>query len=72
MTRRPRVDSVTGSFFKRGRCKVCGKTTDRSRSFTADTYEAMLAKGEQWGEEPLLHKKCEPLWDPERMEKIGG
>jgi len=59
VTDKPRVDRVTGSFFKRGRCKACGKFAHRARSFSAPTYEAMMAKSEAWDQEPLLHKKCE-------------
>ena len=70
--RKPRVDRVTGSFFKRGRCQVCGKFAHRDRTFSAPTYEAMMAKGEAWGKEPVLHKKCEPRWDPERNVVIGA
>jgi len=69
---RPRVDRVSGSFFRRGRCKVCGKGAERSKTISADSYEAMMAKSERWGEEPLLHKKCEPMWDPERNVVIGA
>jgi len=57
--RKPRVDKISGSYFKRGRCTVCGKTADRSATFSAPTYAEMLAQGETWSQQPVMHKKCE-------------
>lgn len=59
MSEKPRVDSVSGDFYRRDKCVVCGKTAERSRTFTASTLKAVRIKGTAWGKRPLAHKKCE-------------
>lgn len=54
-----RVDKITGSFFRKGRCDLCGKQCERSRTFSGTTYATMQDRAKRWGEEPLMHRKCE-------------
>lgn len=65
------MNRVTGSFYRRDKCEVCGKTAERNRSFTADSHEAMMAKGAAWTG-PLRHKKCEYLALPAAATEVGS
>lgn len=58
---RARVDRVVGDYFRKGKCEVCGKSCERSKSIAADTYAAMEAKAAEWGKKPLTHKRCEDM-----------
>lgn len=66
-----RIDKVTGEFFKKGRCEVCGRSAERTRQIEAATYHLMLKKGRDWSAAPVLHKKCEMFWDEETRTVIG-
>lgn len=57
--RRPRVDKITGEFFRKGKCAVCKGSTERTRTFQATTMAELNRKGEEWGKDPLVHKRCE-------------
>lgn len=59
MDEKPRVDKVSGEFFRKGRCERCGKQAERIRTFSAPTFDQVEAAGKAWGETPLLHKRCE-------------
>jgi hypothetical protein len=59
------INRVTGSFYRKGKCEVCGKTAERTKSFSAPTHEAMMAMGARWTGR-LRHKKCEWLPVPDR------
>ena len=68
----PRIDKVTGEFFKKGRCVVCGKQAERIKAIAGATMALMEAKGRAWAELPVMHKKCEIWWDDERHCVIGS
>lgn len=57
--RAPRISRVTGTFFKKGKCTVCGGSTERTKSISADTEETMMERGRRWTGEPLKHRRCE-------------
>lgn len=56
---KPRVDAVIGTFYRKGKCEVCGKHVERERSFRGTTYADMEQQGAAWGATPLVHKRCE-------------
>jgi len=59
MDETPRIGRVIGEFFKKGPCTVCGKGAERTKSIAGDTYESMMARGQTWTDEPIMHKRCE-------------
>lgn len=58
--KRPKVDLVTASYFRKGKCAACGGSVERSRSFSGSTMLVVSEKARVWSEETaLLHKRCE-------------
>lgn len=55
----PRINLISGEFYRRAKCVVCGKTAERVRTFTGSSMEEINQKGKAWGNRPLAHKKCE-------------
>jgi hypothetical protein len=54
-----RVDAVTASYFRKGRCTRCGKGTERTRSFLGSSLAECNRLADVWLATPLLHKRCE-------------
>lgn len=56
----PRIDKISGQFFRKGRCAACGGSVERLRTFTGTTMQEVNEKARVWSEETaLLHKRCE-------------
>lgn len=56
---RPRIDTVSLSFFRKGKCARCGGSVERTKTFTGTSMTAAEERGARWGDEPLKHKRCE-------------
>ena len=58
--KRPKVDLVTASCFRKGSARPGGGSVRRSRSFSGSTMLVVSEKARVWSEETaLLHKRCE-------------
>jgi len=57
--RKPRIDTVTGTYYRKGKCAVCSGSAERTKSFSGDTMETVEAKAERWMKDPITHKRCE-------------
>jgi len=53
------IDQVSGAYFRKGPCVVCGKQAERTRTITANSYQAMEQTAYARQTRPLMHKKCE-------------
>jgi hypothetical protein len=59
MTAQPRVDRVSGSYFRQGRCVVCGKSAEGSMTFTGAALADCDQQADAWYNTPLVHRRCE-------------
>lgn len=58
--RRSRVDKVTCTYFRKGKCEACGKSgVERTQNFSGTTMEMCEEQAAVWMRTPLVHKKCE-------------
>lgn len=57
--RRPRIDKITLTSYRRGKCAGCGGSTERQKSFAGPSYEPLKAEMEAWEAQPLKHRRCE-------------
>lgn len=55
----PRIDRSIGEYERSGVCESCGEKVTRTKTIVASSYERMVELGEEWGETPLMHAKCE-------------
>lgn len=61
---RPRIDSVTLTYFRRGKCEregCVGREVERTKSFTATSELHAERYAQRWMTTPLMHKRCEEL-----------
>lgn len=57
--RRSRVHSITASYFRKGKCARCGKSTERTRNFLGQSLAECNRQADAWMATPLLHRRCE-------------
>lgn len=56
--RRSRIDTVSITFQRKGKCNGCGRQALRTRTIKGSDYDAVMAEGNAWSG-PLFHVKCE-------------
>lgn len=56
---KPRVDAVHVTYYRKGKCEVCGKQAEREKTFTGPTYDDARRQAARWEERPIRHKRCE-------------
>ena len=69
MSNRPRVDMVTATYERSGRCDVCTKKVTRTRNFKAFTLEGAEEQAAAWEKEPLRHRGCSRSLPPSVRER---
>lgn len=57
--RTPRVDTVSGTYERVGKCEGCGKKLSRSKTFKGASLEDCQLQARIWGKLPFRHKGCE-------------
>lgn len=57
--REPRVDKITATYFRKGKCAVCSGSVERTRSFVDTTLTGCQSQAAAWEQAPLKHKRCE-------------
>lgn len=58
-SRTPKIDVVTGTFYRKGKCGACGKHAERTKSFRGPTLARCQEQADEWVKTPLRHKRCE-------------
>jgi hypothetical protein len=62
---KPKVKSVTLTYFRKGRCEreqcTSKHSVERTKSFTASSDFEAARQAEHWMTTPLMHKRCEEL-----------
>lgn len=56
--RRSRIDTVSITFQRKGKCASCGRACLRTKTIKGSDYDLVMAEGEAWTG-PLFHVKCE-------------
>lgn len=54
-----RIDRLTMTYHRRGKCDICLNVVEREKSFVGKTLEDCQQQAEDWAKTPLRHKRCE-------------
>ena len=57
--RKPRIDRITATYFRKGKCAACSGSVERTRSFVGTTMADCQSQAAAWEQLPLKHKRCE-------------